>query len=158
MQITTPWNLYTGKRCVIESDVTIKLVGDTSSLTFGDHCYVGRFSQLDISGKCDIGHNVLMATGSMIVDHNHGIDARLRIDQQPCVVKTVKIGDDVWLGAYSVVLPGVSIGDGAVVGSHACVTKDVPAFAIVGGVPAKIIGYREHLSQSADTLRQDGDV
>ena len=83
-----------------------------------------------------------MATGCLIIDHNHGTDPAKRIDQQPCAVKAVKIGDDVWLGAYSVVLPGVTIGNGAVVGAHACVTKDVPAFAIVVGVPAKIVGYR----------------
>ncbi|MEK5040732.1 DapH/DapD/GlmU-related protein [Sporosarcina sp. FSL K6-3457] len=54
----------------------------------------------------------------------------------------VIIGNDVWIGAHAVILPGVSIGNGAIVGAGAVVTKDVPPFAIVGGVPAKIIRYR----------------
>jgi acetyltransferase-like isoleucine patch superfamily enzyme len=140
--ISGPWRISTGQRCVIESDVTLKLVNDDSSLVLGDFCYVARFAQFDILGKCEIGHHVLIATGCMIIDHNHGTDCGLRIDQQMCVAKPVTIGNDVWLGAYSTILPGVSLGDGAVVGAHACVTKDVPPLAIVVGVPARTIGFR----------------
>lgn len=141
-RISQPWNLKTGIRCVIESDVTIKLVGVLPHLSLGDYCYVARFSQFDILGDCEIGHHVLIATGCLIVDHNHGTDRDLPMDQQSCVVRKVRIGDDVWLGAYSIVLPGVTIGNGAVIGAHACVTKDVPSYAIVAGVPARVIGYR----------------
>jgi acetyltransferase-like isoleucine patch superfamily enzyme len=56
-------------------------------------------------------------------------------------VKTY-IGNDVWIGTHAVILPGVTIGDGAVVGAGAVVTKDVPAYSIVGGVPAKVLKYR----------------
>ena len=58
-------------------------------------------------------------------------------------MKTVIIGDDVWLGVGATVLPGVKIGNGAVIGAHALVTKDVPQKAIVVGVPARILKYRE---------------
>ena len=53
-----------------------------------------------------------------------------------------KIGNDVWIGARAIVLDGVAIGDGAIVGAGAVVTKDVPAYAVVGGVPAKVLRYR----------------
>jgi acetyltransferase-like isoleucine patch superfamily enzyme len=66
----------------------------------------------------------------------------LRINEQPCSVKPVKIGKDVWLGANVAVLTGVEIGDGAVVGANAVVTSDVPCMSIVAGVPARILRYR----------------
>ncbi|MRS01689.1 hypothetical protein EG832_00440 [bacterium] len=55
----------------------------------------------------------------------------------------VKIGSDCWLGANSLILPGVTIGDGAVIAAGAVVTKDVQPYSIVGGNPAKIISHRE---------------
>lgn len=63
--------------------------------------------------------------------------------QGDSVSKPVVIGDDVWIGARSIILKGVHIGKGAVIAAGAVVTKDVPEYAIVGGVPAKVIKYRE---------------
>ncbi len=57
-------------------------------------------------------------------------------------ISEVVIGNDVWIGMRVIIMPGVKVGDGAVIGAGAVVTKDVPDFAIVGGVPAKIIRYR----------------
>jgi len=56
--------------------------------------------------------------------------------------KKVTIGNDVWIGTRALIMDGVTVGDGAVIGAGAVVTKDVPPYAIVGGVPAKIIKYR----------------
>lgn len=64
------------------------------------------------------------------------------VEQRNQTYRRVVIGNDVWIGANSVIMPGVTIGDGAVVGAGAVVTKDVPAYAIVVGVPAKIVKYR----------------
>lgn len=58
------------------------------------------------------------------------------------VQKKVIIGNDVWIGSHALILGGVKIGDGAVIGAGAVVTKDVPPYAVVGGVPARIIKYR----------------
>lgn len=77
-----------------------------------------------------IGHNVVLAT------LNHAMEPERRGDMLPA---PIHIGKRVWIGANAAVLPGVTIGDGAVVAAGAVVTKDVPANTVVGGVPAKVI-------------------
>ena len=79
-----------------------------------------------------IGHNVVLAT------LNHAIQPARRGDMLPA---PIHIGKRVWIGSNATVLPGVTIGDGAVVAAGAVVTKDVPANTVVGGVPAKIIRH-----------------
>lgn len=63
--------------------------------------------------------------------------------EQGSVVKEVSIGNDVWIGMRSIIMPGVTIGNGVVIGAGAVVTKDVPDYAVVGGVPARIIKFRK---------------
>lgn len=58
----------------------------------------------------------------------------------------VIIGDDVWIGTRAIIMPGVKISNGSIIGAAAVVTKDVPDFAIVGGVPARIIGNRKNVN------------
>jgi len=70
-------------------------------------------------------------------------DRAIPIREQGILTKPVTIGDDVWIGTNAVITPGVHIGHGAVVGANAVVTKDVEPYAIVGGVPAQVIGFRE---------------
>lgn len=77
-----------------------------------------------------IGHNVVLAT------LNHALSPR---DRATMVPAPIRIGKRVWIGANATVLPGVTIGDGAIVAAGAVVTKDVPENVIVGGVPAKIM-------------------
>ena len=79
-----------------------------------------------------IGHNVVLAT------LNHAMPPERRSDMLPA---PIRIGKRVWIGSNATVLPGVTIGDGAVVAAGAVVTKDVPANTVVGGVPAKVIHY-----------------
>jgi len=57
-------------------------------------------------------------------------------------MKEIKIGNDVWIGAHAVILPGVTINDGSVIAAGAVVTRDVPPYSVVGGVPAKAIKQR----------------
>lgn len=80
---------------------------------------------------------------SYITDVNHGTAAGSLIRLQPYESRPVHIGSDVWFGVGVTVLPGVTVGDGAVLGARAVVTKDVPAGAIAVGSPARIIRYRK---------------
>ncbi|QIF06040.1 acyltransferase [Roseimicrobium sp. ORNL1] len=90
-----------------------------------------------------------------ITDGDHGFTAGKLITQQPMIKAPVTIGSGAWLGAHVTVLKGVTIGDGAVVGAGAVVTRDVPANAIVAGVPAKIIGHRQNSSTASNPADRD---
>ena len=89
-----------------------------------------------------IGNDVLIGAYVQIIDHQHGFDAGSLIREQRALIEDVVIGNDVWVGAGAKILADVRVGDGAIIGANAVVTKDVPAYAIVGGVPAKVIGNR----------------
>lgn len=86
----------------------------------------------------------MMGPDVTILTHTHNIERTdIPMGQQGMRVAEVVIGNDVWIGMRSIIMPGVCIGNGVVIGAGAVVTKDVPDFAIVGGVPARIIKYRK---------------
>lgn len=138
VRVDRPWRVRVGARTQIEQDVWLKLVKDDARLEIGAFCYVGRGSELDISDSISIGTRVLIAPNVFITDHEHNIHAGIPIDLQGCRSAPVVIEDNVWLGAGSIVLPGVRIGQGAVVGAGAVVTRSIPKNAVVAGVPAVI--------------------
>lgn len=134
---TPPYRrFWLGKHSVIESFCCINnAVGD---VTIGDYTRIGIHNT--IIGPVCIGNHVNLAQGITITALNHNFeDSSKRIDEQGISTKPVVIGDDVWIGANAVVLPGVTIGSHCVVAAGAVVTKDVPDHTLVGGVPAKII-------------------
>ena len=96
-----------------------------------------------VHGPLRIGDNVMMGPEVTILTHTHNIERTgIPMGQQGMRVAEVVVGNDVWIGMRVVIMPGVKVGNGAVIGSCAVVTKDVPDFAVVGGVSAKIIKYR----------------
>lgn len=114
-------------------------------IRIGKRTGIGDFCNLyGYAGGVEIGDDVMVATGCRIVASAHGTqDLTTPMAVQPSTYRGIKIANDVWLGTNAVVLDGVEIGQGAIVGAGAVVTKSVPAFAIVGGVPARILKYRE---------------
>ena len=96
------------------------------------------------SGGVTIGARTLVGYRAQIISANHRVPLGVeRIIDAGHEKKQVVIGCDVWIGANSIVLPGVYVGEGAVVAAGSVVTKDVPPYSIVGGVPAKIISTRK---------------
>lgn len=148
VRIDRPWCVRIGTRADIEHDVFLKCVDDAASLTLGDFVFIGTASEIDTAHSVTVGAHTLIAPGVFITDHTHNFARGIRLAAQGSRSAPVVIGEDVWLGARSVVLPGVTIGDGAIVGAGAVVTKDVPPNAIVGGVPARIIGERRNIQGS----------
>ncbi len=96
-----------------------------------------------LSGKLRIGNGVRIASHVSIIGFNHGFDdLETPIYRQPLTSLGIVIGDDVWIGANAVLLDGVTVGRGAIIAAGAVVAKDVPANAIVGGVPARVVRMR----------------
>lgn len=134
---TPPYRRFRlGRKSVVESYCCINnAVGD---VTIGDHTRIGI--HCTVIGPVCIGSNVNLAQGITVTALNHNFeDTTKRIYEQGISTKPVVIGDDVWIGANAVILPGVTIGQHVVVAAGAVVTKDVPDNCVVGGVPAKEI-------------------
>ena len=85
-----------------------------------------------------IGNSVLIAPGTVITTVNHALSPKKR-RENICTAKPVTIGSNVWIGANCTILPGVTIGDDAVIAAGAVVNRDVPPRAVVGGVPARVL-------------------
>jgi len=132
-----------GNGCVIREYVFFQLTRPNPELIVGNHVVFGRSSIITVKESVKIGDHTLIGSFVQITDHDHDTKANILISEQNAVIKPVSIGTDVWIGAVAKILKGVTIGDGAVVGANSVVTKDIPAYAIVGGVPAQLIKYRE---------------
>jgi acetyltransferase-like isoleucine patch superfamily enzyme len=106
------------------------------NLHLGKNVFINLGCRFQDTGGITIGDGTLIGHGSTLTTLNHAVDPARRADMTP---SPILIGRNVWLGAGVTVVPGISIGDGAIVGAGSVVTKDVPANAIVAGVPARII-------------------
>lgn len=134
---TPPYRRFSlGRHSVVESFSCINnAVGD---VTVGDYTRIGLHNT--VIGPVAIGSHVNMAQGVTVTALNHNFRNPSKfIDQQGISTRIVTIGDDVWIGAGAVVLPGVTIGPHSVVAAGAVVTRDVPPCSLVAGVPAGIV-------------------
>lgn len=109
----------------------------------GDHSYIGCNAVIGAGGGIRIGNNVLIGQNVNIHSENHNFeDPNRLIREQGISCKGIIIEDDVWIGSKATILDGVIVGCGAVIAAGAVVTHSVPAYAVVGGVPAKLIKSR----------------
>lgn len=113
-------------------------VTNPNRVTIGEGSHLNLDCHLDARGGITMGNGVSVSFGVRLITGSHEVNSRTFRG----VFSPIAIGDHVWIGANAVVLQGVTIGRGAVVAAGAVVTKNVPDFAIVGGVPAKVIGER----------------
>jgi acetyltransferase-like isoleucine patch superfamily enzyme len=113
-------------------------------LTMGDNSNIGPYNYIGCSGKITIGNNVMLAPRVSIYAENHVFDhPELLIRDQGVEKKEVIIEDDCWIAANSIILAGVTIGQGSVVAAGSVVKENVPAYSVVAGVPAKFIKSRK---------------
>lgn len=129
-----------GKNVNIEHGV---FFGSGREIEIGDNSGIGVNCR--VAGPLSIGNDVMIAPNVGIYTRNHeteNIYRPMRLQTAP--LKKVTIGNDVWIGANAIILPGVTIGNGCIIAAGAVVTKDVPDFTVVGGNPAKVIKTRTH--------------
>ncbi len=139
LNINIERNAYFGLGNTIE-------IGNNSGI--GKNAYI---SNIGGGGKVIIGNDVMMAPDVIILTKSHAYNnIKIPMNQQKSYSSTVIIEDDVWIGIRSIILSGVKIGKGSIIGAGAVVTKDVPQYSIVGGIPAKIINSRLDSGESND--------
>lgn len=140
--ITIGGNFSIGRNSIIECTGVIRELGE--ELIIGDNVGIAANAFIAMRGKLEIGDNTIFGPGVSIHCENHNFsDLETPIRLQGATRKGVKIGKDCWIGSKAVILDGVTIGDHVIVAAGAVVTKDVPDYAIVGGVPAKVIKTRK---------------
>lgn len=141
-----------GKYCNIGEDVIIG-----KNVSIGDFSYINHDSIIDANCKigkfCSIGPEVSISPGNhplnLISTHPFLYDKfwmrRINVNNKSKFImkkKITEIGNDVWIGTRAIILEGVTVGDGCIIAANAVVTKDVPPYAMVAGIPARIIKYR----------------
>lgn len=114
----------------------------------GERCFLWAG---DGHGRIDIGEKALFGPEVFVTASNYQTRPGIPVMDQPKIEKDVRIGRDVWLGARSVVVAGVTIGDGCVIGAGAVVTRSLPANTVAAGVPARIVGSRGSESPVGDS-------
>jgi len=128
-----------GKYCEIEPNVD---VGFRPNLEIGNRCQINQNTVLK---SVIIGDNVMIAPNVVLLDRSHHYE-RLdipMIDQGETSRELTIIADDVWIGQNAIILPGLKVGKGAIIGAGSVVTHDVSDWAVVAGVPAKVIKSRQ---------------
>ena len=157
-------NIKAGKNCVIKRNVDFTLT-DNAYLEFGDDVtiqdyawfpltmpnpkviigndvVIGRYNIIGGKNLIQIGDHCRFGSFVQVLDTSHGFEKNILIKDQKAIIGKTIIGKDVWVGVGAKILMGVTVGDGAVIGANAVVTKDIPKNAIAVGIPAKVIKYR----------------
>src|SRR5699024_5216162 len=124
-----------GKNCVVEQPFFCTYV---YNITVGDNFFLNVNGKLMDSGKITIGYNVFIAPNVCIITEEHAMDVEQRAAGLE-YARPVIIGDNVWICAGALILPGVTIGEGSVIGAVSVVTKDIPPKSLEVGSPCKVI-------------------
>ncbi len=147
----------------VQFDGSVTVIG-TGMVKIGNKSRIGDFTEFTTNhtGVIRIGREVRLNRGATICaytevsigdysmvgefvsirDANHGIARGDLVRNQPHDARPIRIGSDVWIGRGACILPGVTIGDGVIIGANSIVTKDIPANTIAAGIPAKVIRER----------------
>ncbi|MFT4684417.1 MAG: acetyltransferase-like isoleucine patch superfamily enzyme [Flavobacteriales bacterium] len=159
--------ISTGSNCIIEKNFKIRIFSFSNSglkivlknnnslhtnviiqgsgkLLIGLNSYVGSFSVIGVNDSITIGDDVMISDKVSIRDTDHNFEEINKpMNKQGITTAPIVISNNVWIGYGAVITKGITIGEGAIIGANAVVTKNVEPYAIVGGVPAKLIRFRK---------------
>jgi acetyltransferase-like isoleucine patch superfamily enzyme len=143
VRISDPRGVVLGARVHLCRGVKIECLAVEGSPTpgrvqIGDHVFIGERSTITSHARIAIGRLTMMGHSCSIMDFNHGTAPGTPMARQPGRTAEVQIGEDCWLGAGVIVLPGVTIGSGTVVAAGSVVTRSLPENVIAAGVPAEV--------------------
>lgn len=137
-------NCFFGKNCIVSAWDKHNNQKFAPTIQIGNNCEFGEYNHITATNAIVIGNELLTGRWVTITDNSHGntdIDSLKQrpIERQIISKGPVRIGNNVWIGDKATILPNVTIGDGAVIAANAVVTKDVPAYSVAAGNPAKIV-------------------
>lgn len=129
--ILTAWKKYRGKQL-------------SPKISIGSGCHIGDYNHITSTSSIIIGNGLLTGRWVTITDNSHGTSDYESMKKSPVEREiyskgAVRIGNNVWIGDKATILPGVTIGDGVIIGANSVVTKNIPDYCVVGGNPAKVI-------------------
>ena len=147
VKLLSPQHIKVGQHSSIMSHCVLETcpnAGLNPQLEIGNHVSLGEYSHITCARRVVIGDGVLTGRFVLITDNGHGNSSEEECSMPPLCRPVysrggVFVGNNVWIGDKATILPGVMIGEGAVVAANAVVTKDVPPYAVVGGCPAKVL-------------------
>lgn len=144
IEVPRQWSDLLLHGCSLDRGVTLICSGppNAGKIEIGHGAYLNRHTIVDAHEKIFIGRDAMLGPFCYITDANHGLRQEQSVKSQPMTTKPVRIEDEAWLGARVTVLPGVTIGRGAIIGAGSIVTTDIPADAIAVGSPAVVKRYR----------------
>lgn len=134
--------LELGDNVVIQDFAWFPLTKPNPKVIIGNDVVIGRYNIIGGKNLIKIGNYCRLGSFVQILDTSHNFKKDILIKDQQAVIGETIIGNDVWIGVGAKILMGVTIGDGAVIGANAVVTKDIPSNAIAVGIPARVIKYR----------------
>ena len=147
-QLHAPQFIHIGSNTIFGRELYLTAWGGVNGsepiLSIGSNCSFGAYNHITCANRVTIGDNLLTGKWVTITDNSHGETDRVTLEMQPrkrpiTSKGPVTIGNNVWIGDKATILPGVTIGDGAVIAANAVVTKDVPAYSVAAGNPARIV-------------------
>lgn len=147
VQLYKPQYISIGERCSIANHCILEawpISEKEPEIIIGDGVSIGEFSHITCVNKVVIGNNVLTGRFVLISDNGHGDSSIENLDVPPIKRNItskgpIEIGNNVWIGDKVTILPNITIGENSIIAANAVVTKDVPAYTMIAGCPAKII-------------------